>query len=608
MSRLLIGLVIGLTGIRAQDISIRSFTDNTVIGLNQQFTLNVELSGEGVNSAGEPELPDMGSFARFLGSGSSQNIQVVNGRMSVSKILTYHFQATSEGKFRIGPVNLKAGGKTVSTDPIDIEIKAVQGGRPQASPQAQTRAQSGANDSGDDLFVEAIPDKKRVFQNEPVTITYKIYTRLQVTSFGFVKEPETTGFWKEDFELPPQPVTSTEVVNGKQYTVAVIKKQSLFPMSPGSKKIDPLVIQCEVRSRRRSRDPFGDFFSDPFFGRTESMNVPSNTVNIQVLPLPDENKPADFNGAVGRLSLKADVDKRDVRTNEAVTYTIRIEGRGNIHVLPDPKVNFSSDFEVYPPKIKESVQRKSAPVSGSKTYEYILVPRFPGTQQIDPVRLSYFDPDLKAYKVLQTDPIQIRVEQGDEPFALIPPGATKEQVKWRGKDIRFIKTETAVFRKTGASMLNMVFFWTVLLIPLAGLSAAYGMNRHLNRIQGDMAYARDRRAGRMAKKHLKKAASLIGSGQDAGAQKAFYAEAGHAVMGFLGDKLNMAKAGLISEEVRSVLENRGVGADTIASVFSILQTCDFQRFAPSDTSKEDMQAFLKRTERVLVQLDRELRK
>ena len=586
----------------AKDISVKAYVDKTVIGLHQQFTLTVELSGEGANHAGNPQLPVMDGFSKFLGSGSSQNIQFVNGKMSVSKVLTFHFQAADEGKHEIGPVIVQYKGEQYRTDPISIEIKQVQGGRP---PAANSKKSASTGESNrEDLFVEATVDRKKVYQNEPVTITYKIYTRLQVSSFGFAKEPETTGFWKEDYELPPQPATSAEIVNGKQYTVATIKKQALYPMTSGKKTIDPLVITCEVRVRRRSRDPFGDFFSDSIFGRTEQVRVPSNAVTIQVMPLPEEDKPADFSGAVGQYKLKAWADKSAVKTNEAVTYKISLEGNGSIHTLPDPKVTFSTDFETYPPKITESVQRKTAPISGSKTYEYVLVPRFPGLQKIDPVSFSYFDPRKKSYRTLTTDPIQIDVAQGEETYAIIPSGATKEEVKWRGKDIRFIKPEAGEFVKTDAVFYGTFLFWLIAGMPLVAVGSALGYRRHLNRLHGDVAYARERQAGRAARKRLARARSMLKTET----QKAFFAETGKALVGFLGDKLNVAEAGMISDEVRSVLKSRGVSAEVIEETFIVLQTCDFQRFAPSDASEDEMRTFLKRTETVMSRLDRELKK
>jgi hypothetical protein len=594
-------LLSGWLNLTAKDISVAAYANKTSVGQYQQFTLSVEISGEGASGVANPQLPEMEDFASFLGSGSSQNIQFVNGKMSVSKVLSYHYQATKLGNHEIGPVVVKYQGQTYSTQPIQIEIKAT-GGRPSASDNSQKKERVTSN-TGDDLFVEATVNKKRVFQNEPVTITYKIFTRLQVASFGFSKEPATTGFWKEDYELPAQPVTSSEIVNGKQYTVATIKKIALYPMTPGSKKIDPLVITCEVRSRSRSRDPFDSFFNDPFFGRTKTVQVPSNAINIEVLTLPETDRPADFNGAVGKFKMSAWTDKTQAKTNEAVTFKLKIEGQGNIHHL-NPTVQISGDFETYPPKETETIQRQNEPISGSKVYEYVLIPRLPGKQKIDAVTISYFDPEAKVYKTLATDPIFIDVEKGQETFSMVPAGATKEQVKWLGKDIRFISTSPVEFQRIGLTFYHSFSFWIILVAPLFALFGALGYRRHLNRLDVDVAYARERRARRAARRGLARARQLL----KAETQKAFYTEMGTALLKFLGDKLNVAEAGLISEDIRKMLKVRKVNPTLIEELFSILDSCDYQRFAPSEASEPDMQRFLKRSEKVMSDLDRELRK
>jgi hypothetical protein len=585
--------------LQAKDLSVRAYVDNTSPVLNQQFTLTVEISGEGVNQAGNPELPDMESFALFLGSGSSQNIQFINGRMSSSKVLSYHYQAVAGGKHQIGAITVKSGDNSYSTDPIDIEIIATAATQPAASSK-----QSVSKDSKEDLFIEAIIDKKTVYQDEPVTVTYKIYTRLQVSSFGFSKEPATTGFWKEDYDLPQQPVTSTEIVNGKQYTVATIKRQALFAMTPGAKKIEPLVITCEVRMRpQRSRDPFGDFFNDPFFGRTEQVNVSSNSVSFQVLPLPDEGKPADFSGAVGRFTLNTSVDKSRVKTNEAITYKIKIEGIGNIHTLPDPKADFSGDFEVFPPKVSETIKREAAPISGVRTYEYVLVPRFSGNPMIDPVKFSYFDPSVKKYQIVQSQPVSVQVDQGDQTFAYVTPDMIVRQERYHEKDIRYIREESPRFMKIGTTVFGTPLFWLAFITPLGALFGAMWARKHLDRLQGDMAYARDRRAGREAKRRLSRARKIIKSADS----KVFFAEISKALLGFIGDKLNIPEAGIITDELKPLLQNHGIPKEVVGELFDILHTCDFQRFAPSEIIESEMENLVKRTERVLLQLNRGIR-
>ena len=586
----------------SQELAVRAYLDQTVIGLNQQFTLQVEMSGKEINAASTPQLPKMDDFAAYLGSGSSQNIQFVNGKMSVSKTISYYFQATAVGRFRIGPVTVKADGETYQTDPIDVEIQKMAA--PSAASRRQDTAVQGTGPAEGDLFLRVFVNKDRVYQNEPVIVIYKIYTRVNVSSFGFSQLPGTTGFWVEEFDTGPQPVTTTEILDGKRYTVATIKKMALFPMTPGTKTIDPLGVECEVRVQKRSRDIFDDFFSDSFFGRTVRKAIRSKPVTVEVLPLPEEGKPADFSGVVGRLKMEGRVDKTRVKTNEAVSFSVTISGQGNIRTLPEPQVLFPSDFEVYPPKVSETVNRQGSVISGSKTYEYVLVPRVPGLQKINPVRLSTFDPVSEFYSVLETDEFVIDVAKGEDVFVATPSGLSKEEVKLLGQDIRFIKTETPSFSQIGWVFYETPLFWVVAIFPLLCLGGAYVYRKHLDRLQGDVAYARGRRAGRSARKRLSSARAVL----DVSSQKAFYAEVGRALVEYIGNKLNIAEAGMMTEEVQNLLESKGVGKETAACYFDCLRTCDRKRFSPTEATEIEMKIFFEKAEGVISRMEKELSK
>jgi hypothetical protein len=607
MNRLTLSVTLAMALISAgvgygADLEVKAYVDLTTVGLNQQFTLSVEISGQNVNSAGNPELPKMDEFAAYLGSGTSQNMQFVNGRMSVSHTTNFYFQSTKEGNFEIGAVVVKAGGKEYRTDPIAISIQKTAASSTPTTRQRGAQSQTSGAPSRGDLFIRALVTKRQVYQNEPVILTYKIYTRVNVSSFGFTSLPGTAGFWVEEFNVGQQPRTSTEVLDGKQYTVATIKQMALFPMSAGTKTIDPLGVECEVRVRsRRSRDIFDDFFNDSVFGRTMRHALQSPTVKIDVLPLPEEGKPSDFSGIVGSYTLNATVDKSGVKTNEAISYKVTIEGQGNIKTLPEPVVSLPSDFEAYPPKVSESINRRGT-VSGSKTYEYVLIPRVAGRRRIAPVQISVFDLGTKAYRTLTTDAFVIDVEQGDETYAAIPSGLSREEVRLLGQDIRFIKTMNPGFRRIGTAFYTGIGFWVVFFVPLILLGCSFGYRRHQNRMMGDEAFARDRTAGRSVRKRLASAKSVLKTDT----QKEFYAEIGKALMGFLGDKLNIAEAGMVTDDVRRELLKRNVKDDVADAYFDCLSVCDMKRFSPSEADDEEMKALYKRAEEAIVQLDKSL--
>jgi hypothetical protein len=602
----------------AQDLTVRASVDRTVVGLNERFTLSVEVSGKGANSATDPEPPVLDAFAAFLGSGSSQNISFVNGRMSVSKVVQFYYASTAAGRFQIPAVTVTSGGRQVSSAAIDFEVTAGSAGagapgqataRPpgQAPASASEAAAPAAGAAEGDLFIRAFVDKKRVYPNEPVIVTYKLYTRVNVANLSVSKMPSTTGFWAEDFEMPQQLQTSNEVLDGKRYTAATVRKVALFPMGSGTRTVDPLVLDCDVHTRSRSRDPFADFFDDSFFfgGKTVRQQIKSKPIAIEVTPFPEAGKPAGFSGLTGRFRISATADKRDVKTNEAIAYRVVVEGDGNIKQIPAPEIVFPSDFEVYPPKTSESITRSGTGISGRRTFEYVLIPRAAGDETLPPVRLSYFDPAARVYRTVSTEAIGLRVAQGSGGYAAGPSltGLSKEEVRLIGQDIRYIKTADLPFRRTGTSTVSSGVMLLAFGFPLLGLAAAFARRKRLDRLAGDVAYARGARASRAVRRRLSAAAGLM----KPETQKAFYAEAGRGIQGFLGDKLNIAEAGMLSEDVRARLREKGVADETIKGVFDCLDTCDMKRFSPETATADEMKAFYRDAERAISKLDKELK-
>ncbi|MFQ5603044.1 MAG: BatD family protein [bacterium] len=585
----------------AQDLQVSANLNRTVVPLDQAFELNVELNGADAQNAPQPALPDIEDFAAFRGTSSSQSIQFINGQMSVSKIFTFHFVATRVGKFQIPPIRLNFKGKSFTTKAIPIEI--VKGAAaPKPGNPSSRRSANEPLDLSEQLFLKAAVNKNRIYQNEAVIITYKIYTAVNITNYGISQLPNTVGFWSEEFPTSNRPKITDEVINGRQYRVAEIKKVALYPQSAGVKTLDPLVVDCEVQlpRQRRRRDIFDSFFDDPFFSRSVRRTIRSDAISIEVMPLPEEGKPSDFSGAVGNYSLQASVDKHAVKTNEAITLKVKLAGRGNIKILPNPKVDIPADFEVYDPEIKESIQRKGGQISGSKTFEYVLIPRFPGKQVIKPISFSYFDPVKRNYQRIRTSPITIDVLKGDKPILSAPVGTSKEDVQFIGKDIRFIQLYLPEFEKIGTAFYKRIYFFVLLFCPVVTLALALAYNKHAEKLSSNVAYARSRRANQMALKRLKTANKKMREGKPG----EFYSEVSKALMGFIGDKINVPAAGLITEQVDALLRKRGIEDQIVSRFLDCLNTCDFKRFAPTDSDNGEMKTFFNKAKKALIDLDR----
>ena len=586
----------------AQDISVRAFLSQDVVGLNQAFTLSVELSGSQQLDA-NPALPDMDEYAHFLNSSTSSQMNIVNSRMSVTYTVLYRFQAIKEGTYTIPSFEVASGGQRYTTEPLTLEISAAP---PPAAQNAPSGGNARATESGvssEDLFLEATANKTSVYLGEPVIVEYRIYTRVNVSGYEITMQPSKAGFWSEEYPQPSSPTVTTTVRDGRQYRTAAVKKMALFPTAAGTKTIDAMTMQAQIRVQG-SRDPFRDFFGGgSLFGRNVTQLITSAPIDVEVLPLPEAGRPGDFSGFVGNVDVSTSLDRTAAETNEALTFTVRVVGEGNIRTLPDPEIEFPGDFEIYPPETTEQVSRGDNNVSGSKTYEYVLIPRAPGTRTIPSVRLNFFDPSTASYRTDVTAPIDIEVT-GD---AIDVPGVTSRArgaIATLREDIRFIQIETPSFRPTGKSLFGSAGFWLILLVPMVVVSGSLGVRRHQARLEGDVAYARRRRASRAARKRLAGARNLLG----ADTQKEFYAEVGSALEGFLGDKLNIAAAGMIREDVINLLKQNEVSQELIDEYFGCLEHTDRQRFAPAEADEKVMTEFLARVESAMSALDRGLSK
>jgi hypothetical protein len=593
---------VGPSATAAQEVGVRAYlSPGPTVGVGRPFVLNVEITGT-QSVAEDPDLPDLGAFAQYLGSSTQSSVQMVNGRTSVSLTIQYRYQALREGTFEIPAFEVTAGGQTRATGALQVTVAASP--PPQAGSGAQGRGTAAGEGVGpEDLFVTAEATKSRVRDGEPLVVEYRLWTRLDVTSFNFTRVPEPRGFWVEDVTPPGQPRVEELTRNGQRYTTAVIRRLAVVPSGPGERTIEPLGLEVQVRVRRSdpSRDPFGDFFGgSSLFGSTVVPTaVLSNPLTIAVQPLPP-GRPQPFSGVVGSLALTAAIDRDSVATNEAVTLTVTARGEGNMAAVPNPTLGLPADFEVFPPEVSSSVRPFGPGLSGEKTFEYVLIPRAPGRREVPSIALGYFDRAAGAYRIASTPPLPLDVTG----TALVGSGApARGGVATLREDIRFIHLGTASLRPAGRGLFDSATFWMLLLLPVASFAGAVALRRHRDLLEGDVAYARGRRASRVARKRLGEARALAATGD----ARAFYAEVARALRGLVADRLNLAEAGLQSTEIGARLSERGVDAPMASEVGACLEQCDRQRFAPPGTDPEERMRFLERVGELMTRLDRSIR-
>jgi len=592
---------------RAQNAEFIAAIDRQQVGSGEQFTLQFTLTNAGTGGGTNLQLPDLSKFHIMSGPNQSSTMQIVNGAVSSSVTYSYILQPKEIGKFTIGAATIEAGGKTLRSSPVAIEVvKGSSRAKPQAGGQDDAAAQI-----GDNLFLKATVDRTHVAQGEQVNLVFKIYTRLSIANYAVEKNPTMTGFWGEDVETPKNIQTNPETINGKQYRVGIIKRVALFPTQPGMLEIGPMEVQTSVQIQdRRSTDPFESFFRDPF-GRQLNYMIKSEAIKIKVDPLPPD-APPDFKGAVGQFAMSTTVDKKSTRTNEPIDLKVNVSGTGNIKLIETPAVELPSDFEQYTPKVSDNINRAGDRISGSKTFEYLLIPRYPGLKVIKPVTFSYYDPAKREYVRLRSPQIELNVEQGAAAVTPLISGGTQEDVRLLSQDIRFIKLGESGLSPRGQHLHTSGVFIVMLLLPLACVGGALVYARQRQAVMLDQAGYRNRRAIRVARRGLKQAEYLLkekgSSGAPAGNQRLrFYGEISRALWKYLGDKLNIPQSSFSIEGAVAELGLRAVPADLMTSLKALLETCDLARFAPTSLDMAVMQRTYDEAQRIIVALERVLK-
>lgn len=547
----------------------------------EQFRLGFTLNERGTDL----QLPDLSNFDVLMGPSTSQSssIQIINGKTTQTSSFSYIFilRAKKEGKFTIRPASIKVDGKTYESNSLTIQVvkgqpqPAAGQQRTQQGNQAQEEVAAG-NISKDNLFVRVTVDKTNVSKGEQILSTVKLYISQNVPLNGFdeVKLPTYEGFWTKDIEVPTQVNFTREVYNGKIYQVGILKKTILFPQQTGTIRINPFEITCLVRQRVRQQQGFFDDFFDNY--RVVKAKVVSDPVAINVKDLP--NPPANFSGAVGNFSISSSLDKNALKSNEAVTLKLTVNGSGNLTLINAPKIELPQDFEAYEPKTSDNVVASDNGLSGSVTFEYLFIPRFAGNFTIPAIQFVFFNPGSRQFETRTTEAFDIKVEKGsDDQNSSVVSSFSKENVKMIGKDIRFIKQNESELKPKGSSFYGTFEFYIIYLLSLAGFAVFFVVNRKKIRENANVVLVRNKRANKVALKRLKEASGFLKTNK----AEQFYEAVIKALWGYLSDKLTIPVADLNREKASEKLLGKGIDQETVTELMKIIDDCEFARYAPA---------------------------
>ncbi len=569
-----------------------------IVGRPFQITYTVNQRSRDLRA---PEFTDFDVLSGPYTSTSSST-SFVNGKRTSSfeQTYTYMLMAQKVGTFTIAPATVKVDGENVQSNGVRIEVlpeDQTTTSQPSSSSQPSQSRQSSSSSqaSSENIFVRTIASKTKVHEQEALMITYKLYfANVDVTQLtNNTKLPEFTGFLKQDLENG-EIQTELEHYNGRNYQTAVLYRTILYPQHSGDITIDPAKFEAvlRVQTQQRARSIFDDFFGS-YTNVTKMLTAPGVTIHVSALP---SGKPAGFSGGVGKFTLTPSISQTELQTNDAVTIKLDISGAGNMKLIKTPAIDWPEGFEPYDPKVTNNFKTTTAGVSGTKSIEYLAIPRSAGEYTIPAVQFSYFDIDEKAYKTLRTPEYTIRVKRGTSSrqtggVASAEEGseavyyAQKEDIKQLGTDIRYIDTKQPVTRSRDHVITTTRFIWLWYVIPLLIAIILLIVLRKQIKEAADINRVRYKRANKVAQKRLKAAAVAL----KANDQNTFYAAIETAAWSYLSDRLSIPTADLNKENITTLLAQKGVSEALINEVKNVLSTAEFARYAPStDHAMDDL--------------------
>ncbi len=569
----------------AADVEFSAQAPASVVAGNR-FSLSYTVNQE-CKDFRAPEMPD---FEVLMGPSTSRSssVSIINGSVNKSMTITFTFVllANNPGTYTVPGATVLVKGEKYTSNSLTIKVlptddaSKLQQSQSGGSSASQGEASLNNKDSQSSLsgtnqmFVRQIVSKTKVYEQEAFLITYKLYTRYNVRDIANVKFPEYKGFYVQDIDLDVNRQFVTEHYNGLNYNTIVLKQALLYPQRSGKIEIESGQLDAVIVERvsNHSQGIFDGFF-DSYRDVKKSLKIPSAT--IDVMPLPS-GAPKSFNGAVGRFDVKSNISTQELKANDAVTLTLDISGTGNLKLLKNPKITFPADFDVYDPKVDNSVKVTPAGASGTRHIEYLAIPRFGGDFAIESTDFSWFDPSVGQYKTLKTPIYTLKVDGSADQTQVITTGTAsqKESVRNLGSDIRHIHSDSEL-KPVGGGFFGTLGFVSGYLIPVAVFVLLLIILRKQARENANIALKRTKRASKVATKRLKSAAKFM----KADDKPHFYEETMKALWGYLGDKLSIAQSELTKDNVSEKLSARGVEDETIKEFLATLQDCEFARFS-----------------------------
>ncbi len=523
-------------------------------------------------------IPDAFEVVYGPSVSQQQSYSMVNGHTSSSSSITYTYMlmGTKNGTFTIPAAHVNVGSHTIASEPVKV---TVAGNAPNTGSQGtkfhqdedrrpQMRS-AGSPISNSDLFIRVSANKTHVHEQEPILLTYKVYTLVELTQLNG-KMPDLTGFHSQEVELPQQKSFHVENVNGRNYKCVTWSQYVMYPQMTGKLEIPSITFKGIVVQENRNVDPFEAFFNggSGYVEVNRDIVAPGLTVQVDSLPA----RPADFSGGVGKFNISAQLEKNEVSAGDPVKLRVVVGGIGNLKLIKQPTVDLPSDFDKYDPEVTDKTKLTANGVEGNMVYDFIAVPRNPGKYTIPEVTLTYYDTSVNGYRTIKTQPFELNVTPSDG------TGSVSDFTDMKDKDIRPIKKGNADIHNADEFFFESPAYWVWIILPLIIFFALLAIFRKRALDNADIIKMKAKNANKVATRRLRTANRLMLKGEN----NLFYDEVLKALWGYVGDRLNMPEEALSRDNVSERLGAQGVGQPIVDKFISALDECEYERYAPGD--------------------------
>jgi hypothetical protein len=532
----------------AQEITFKASVDRNTIATGEYLRLTITLG----NAQGNITTPTMTGLSIVQGPSRQTNTTFINGRFQSTNTYQWVLTATKPGNYTIGPSEVRIGNAVLRTDPITIEVtKAAAGTGDAAVVQGQGR--------NPDHFVTLTLSRNKGYVGEQIIANYTLYTRYPSVHMTDLQVPRINGFWTEDVDLGQQNEQRTETINGLAYRVFTLKRQLIIPQRAGKLRIEPFTLSTVVGR--------GMLFGG------ERMDSPSNAVEFTSMELPP-GPPGNI-GAVGEFNVELSAGRTKLKANEAVEVTVKLSGRGNLKLIDAPKLPTPPGLEVFDPKTTDRVSVNSSGMSGSREFQYLVIPRIDGSFTLGPLSVPVLDPKTGTWKELRSGSVDLEVEPGD-PTAAGTAAPRGMEVRELDRDIRYIRTGDAGLREHDRFLYGSPAWFAGMAAPLAAFLVLLAWRRREKKLDADPLARRRAQADKVARHHLREAAKALGQND----REPFYAALSKALHGYAQDKFNIGPADLDSGTLAAALAALPDPQDIARRYTSLIEACAMARFAP----------------------------